>query len=58
MLKNKNIFNIYLLFLFILIWIVIALIIFIFCYFKKPRKSRIYELDDDNYDYIPTNYLL
>jgi hypothetical protein len=34
--------------------VVIGLIIFIIYYFKKPRKNRACELNDDNYEYFPT----
>ena len=34
--------------------VVIGLIIFIIYYFKKPRKNRACELNDDNFEYFPT----
>ena len=38
----------------ILSMIVVALIVFIVYYFQKPRKNRAFELNDENYDYFPT----
>ena len=34
--------------------VVIGLVIFIVNYLKKPRKSKAFELDDDNFDYAPS----
>ena len=34
--------------------VVIGLVIFIVNYLKKPRKSKAFELDDDNFDYVPS----
>ena len=39
----------------ILAIVVIGLIIFIINYLKKPRKSRAFELNDDNFDYVPSS---
>jgi hypothetical protein len=50
--KNSNLLLIIL--LVVLGIIVIALIIFIVYYIKKPRKNRACELNDDNYEYFPT----
>ena len=38
----------------ILAIIVIGLVIFIVNYLRKPRKSKAFELDDDNFDYVPS----
>ena len=38
--------------------IVIGLVIFIVNYLKKPRKSKAFELDDDNFDYAPSKWFL
>ena len=38
----------------ILTLIVVGLVIFIVNYLKKPRKSKAFELDDDNFDYSPS----
>ena len=35
---------------------VIGLVIFIVNYLKKPRKSKAFELDDDNFDYSPSKW--
>ena len=39
----------------ILILAVAGLSYFIFFYLKKTRKSRAFELNDDNFDYVPSN---
>ena len=52
--NNKKIFIIYIILLCILILIVIGLILFIIFLVKKPRKNKAFELEDDNFDYIPT----
>jgi hypothetical protein len=39
----------------ILILAVSGLSYFIFFYLKKTRKSRAFELNDDNFDYVPSN---
>ena len=41
--------------LIILAIVVVGLVIFIIYYLKKPRKSRAFELNDDNFDYVPSN---
>ena len=41
--------------LIILILAVAGLSYFIFFYLKKTRKSRAFELNDDNFDYVPSN---
>ena len=52
--EGKNPINLTLLILLIALGIlVISLIIFIIFYFKKPRKIRAAELNDDNYEYFP-----
>ena len=52
--ESKNPINLTLLILLIALGIlVISLIIFIIFYFKKPRKIRAAELNDDNYEYFP-----
>ena len=54
--KNGKIkINIYLFILIILILIIIGLGIYIIYYIKKPRKSKAFELDDENFDYNPSN---
>ena len=35
--------------------IVVGLVIYIIFIIKKPRKNRAFELNDDNFDYIPTD---
>ena len=53
--EDKNPINLTLLILLIALGIlVIGLIIFIIFYMKKPRKNRAAELNDDNYEYFPT----
>ena len=53
--EGKNPINLTLLILLIALGIlVIGLIIFIIFYMKKPRKIRAAELNDDNYEYFPT----
>ena len=39
----------------ILILVFIGLAIYIIDYLKKPRKNKAFELDDENFDYNPTN---
>ena len=51
--ENKNIF--YIVLLTVLVVIIIALIVYIIYYNRKPRKSRAFELDDDNFDYMPSS---
>ena len=46
---------IYIFILSILVLIIIGLAIYIFSLLKKPRKSKAFELDDENFDYIPNN---
>jgi hypothetical protein len=46
--------TVYIVFLIILIIAVIGLVVFIVYYLKKPRKSKAFELDDDNFDYEPS----
>ena len=41
--------------LIILVLAVAGLSYFIFFYLKKTRKSRAFELNDDNFDYVPSN---
>ena len=45
---------IYIFILIVLIVIIIALIVYIIYYNKKPRKIKSFELDDENFDYIPS----
>ena len=59
--KNGNSINnpnksnkVYVILLIILIIVVISLVVFIVYYLKKPRKSRAFELNDDNFDYVPS----
>ena len=50
---NMNI--VYISILFILFIIAVTLIIYFIYIFKKKRKNKAFELDDDNFDYTPTN---
>ena len=53
--EGKNHVNLALLILLIILGIiVVGLVIFIIYFIKKPRKSKAMELNDDNYDYFPT----
>ena len=52
--KNKN-YLIYIILIIILSLIVIGLIIYIIYLFIKQRRKKAFELNDDNYDYIPSN---
>ena len=52
--NGKFKFNIYIFMLIILVLVVIGLGVYIIYYLKKPRKSRAFELDDDNFDYSPS----
>ena len=52
--KNKN-YLIYILLIIILCLIVLGLIIYIIYLFIKQRRKKAFELNDDNYDYIPSN---
>ena len=52
--KRNSSFNIYIFMVIILILVIIGLTIYIY-YLKKPRKNKAFELDDENYDYNPTN---
>jgi hypothetical protein len=51
--KKRNL-NYYIISLIVLTSIVIILIIYIIYYIKKPRKHRVFELDED-IDYIPSS---
>ena len=51
--KHENNY-IYIFVLIVLIVIIIVLIVYIIYYNKKPRKSKAFELDDENFDYIPS----
>ena len=53
--ENSNKYIIYIVALSILGIIVVGLVIYIIFIIKKPRKNKAFELDDDNFDYIPTN---
>lgn len=57
--KKKIIINpntiIYIVILSVLVLIIIGLGFYIFYLFKKPRKNRAFELDDENYEYNPIN---
>ncbi len=55
--KNKKSFkfNIYIVILSALVLIIIGLGVYIFNYLKKPKRNKAFELDDDNFDYIPTS---
>ena len=46
---------VFIILLVILILAVAGLSYFIFFYLKKTRKSRAFELNDDNFDYVPSN---
>ena len=46
---------VFIILLIILILAVAGLSYFIFFYLKKTRKSRAFELNDDNFDYVPSN---
>ena len=53
--EPKNNTNLVLIILLVVLGIVvISLIIFIIYYIKKPRKNRACELNDENYEYFPT----
>jgi len=51
---DKNNFNILIPILIILSVIIIGLIIFIIYYVRKQRRNKAYELNDDNFDYSPS----
>ena len=57
--KKKSIINpntiIYTIILSVLVLIIIGLGFYIFYLFKKPRKNKAFELDDENYEYNPIN---
>ena len=46
---------VFIILLIILVLAVAGLSYFIFFYLKKTRKSRAFELNDDNFDYVPSN---
>ena len=46
---------VFIILLIILVLAVAVLSYFIFFYLKKTRKSRAFELNDDNFDYVPSN---
>ena len=56
--EPKNNTNLVLIILLVVLGIiVISLIIFIIYYIKKPRKNRACELNDENYEYFPTEWV-
>ena len=52
--NNNSIFFIYIGIISALIIVVAGLVIYIIFLVKKRRKIKAFELDDDNFDYIPT----
>ena len=52
--NNNKSNTVYVILLIVLIIVVISLVAFIVYYLKKPRKSRAFELNDDNFDYVPS----
>ena len=52
--KNNKTYLIYIILVIILTLVVIGLIVFIVYYMKMNIKKRAFELNDDNYEYFPT----
>ena len=52
--NSYNTIIIYVVIISVLIIVVIALVIYIIFIFKKQRKNKAFELDDDNFDYVPS----